>query len=567
MDVKLYFKLKLYLMKKRTLFAILAAVVLLAGGAFAAYVLFSNNEKEANESATTLDDTVVLYVDLGELYQKSAITEVLPEDFRSIAATIMTCENTEWKEYTENLLADLGTTGIDIDTPLYGYVNVSETMDVDMVYVAKVADASDLDRFVEYLGVMSGECIDVVREDDTRTFMIEGVHFAYNTKRLVAAVTNSFDYDASKLVDEALRRPAADLSAYAKYDIAVSANLYDIMDILCVEKQASIDASYDELEYYTEEWEYMIELMYIQGMQEQLAKFEGIKEQLDENSRATLGIAFEDGRVVVNLSAEGMNNEYTLDRKVSNDNLAYLSDGVLAVLNLGVNGEMVSEVLSDNITPDYADMLGISRNEFNIYFGILSDALKSIDGDVTLGINDLNGDIYGGPNWADALLAIDVNDDYIISNVSQFGAGLLETYSNNTYGLTYAGNNFKIGQQDETLFVTANNNFTVQANSATTRAWVADVDNSYGYFVIDIDNILSNNYINKLYHHELNNMDSKTAGHIDSFAKAFSYVYLNIDTPTSAELVLVFDDKETNSLEQIVRMVVPIVIGEVTSNM
>ena len=175
-------------MKKRTLFAILAAVVLLAGGAFAAYVLFSNNEKEANESATTLDDTVVLYVDLGELYQKSAITEVLPEDFRSIAATIMTCENTEWKEYTENLLADLGTTGIDIDTPLYGYVNVSETMDVDMVYVAKVADASDLDRFVEYLGVMSGECIDVVREDDTRTFMIEGVHFAYNTKRLVAAV-------------------------------------------------------------------------------------------------------------------------------------------------------------------------------------------------------------------------------------------------------------------------------------------------------------------------------------------------------------------------------------------
>lgn len=567
MDVKLYFKLKLYLMKKRTLFAILAAVVLLAGGAFAAYVLFSNNEKEANESATTLDDTVVLYVDLGELYQKSAITEVLPEDFRSIAATIMTCENTEWKEYTENLLADLGTTGIDIDTPLYGYVNVSETMDVDMVYVAKVADASDLDRFVEYLGVMSGECIDVVREDDTRTFMIEGVHFAYNTKRLVAAVTNSFDYDASKLVDEALRRPAADLSAYAKYDIAVSANLYDIMDILCVEKQASIDASYDELEYYTEEWEYMIELMYIQGMQEQLAKFEGIKEQLDENSRATLGIAFEDGRVVVNLSAEGMNNEYTLDRKVSNDNLAYLSDGVLAVLNLGVNGEMVSEVLSDNITPDYADMLGISRNEFNIYFGILSDALKSIDGDVTLGINDLNGDIYGGPNWADALLAIDVNDDYIISNVSQFGAGLLETYSNNTYGLTYAGNNFKIGQQDETLFVTANNNFTVQANSATTRAWVADVDNSYGYFVIDIDNILSNNYINKLYHHELNNMDSKTAGHIDSFAKAFSYVYLNIDTPTSAELVLVFDDKETNSLEQIVRMVVPIVIGEVTNNM
>ena len=554
-------------MKKRTLFAILAAVVLLAGGAFAAYVLFSNNEKEANESATTLDDTVVLYVDLGELYQKSAITEVLPEDFRSIAATIMTCENTEWKEYTENLLADLGTTGIDIDTPLYGYVNVSETMDVDMVYVAKVADASDLDRFVEYLGVMSGECIDVVREDDTRTFMIEGVHFAYNTKRLVAAVTNSFDYDASKLVDEALRRPAADLSAYAKYDIAVSANLYDIMDILCVEKQASIDASYDELEYYTEEWEYMIELMYIQGMQEQLAKFEGIKEQLDENSRATLGIAFEDGRVVVNLSAEGMNNEYTLDRKVSNDNLAYLSDGVLAVLNLGVNGEMVSEVLSDNITPDYADMLGISRNEFNIYFGILSDALKSIDGDVTLGINDLNGDIYGGPNWADALLAIDVNDDYIISNVSQFGAGLLETYSNNTYGLTYAGNNFKIGQQDETLFVTANNNFTVQANSATTRAWVADVDNSYGYFVIDIDNILSNNYINKLYHHELNNMDSKTAGHIDSFAKAFSYVYLNIDTPTSAELVLVFDDKETNSLEQIVRMVVPIVIGEVTNNM
>lgn len=554
-------------MKKRTLFAILAAVVLLAGGAFAAYVLFSNNEKEANESATTLDDTVVLYVDLGELYQKSAITEILPEDFRSIAATIMTCENTEWKEYTEDLLADLGTTGIDIDTPLYGYVNVSEILDVDMVYVAKVENVSKLDRFVEYLGVMSGEYFDVVREGDTRMFEIENVHFAYNKKRLVAAITSSFDYDATKLVDEALSRPTADLSAYAKYDIAASANLYDIMDILCARQQASIDASYADLEYCTEDWEYMIELMYIQDMQEQLAKFEDIKKQLDESSRATLGIAFEDGRVVVNLSAEGMNNEYTLDRKVSNDNLAYLSDGVLAVLNLGVNGEMVSEVLSDNITPDYADMLGISRNEFNIYFGVLSDALKSIDGDVTLGINDLNGDMYGGPNWADALLAINVNDDYIISNVSQFGASFLETYSNNTYGLTYAGNNFKIGQQDETLYVTANSDFAVQANPATTRAWVADVDNSYGYFVIDIDNMMSNDYVKLLYRHELNNMDSNIAGHIDTFAKAFSYVYLNIDTPTSVELVLVFDDKQTNSLEQIVRMTVPIVIGEVTSNM
>jgi hypothetical protein len=41
---------------------------------------------------------------------------------------------------------------------------------------------------------------------------------------------------------------------------------------------------------------------------------------------------------------------------------------------------------------------------------------------------------------------------------------------------------------------------------------------------------------------------------------------MNIDTPQSAQLVIVLDDKDTNSLEQIVNIVMPHVVREVAKD-
>jgi hypothetical protein len=371
--------------------------------------------------------------------------------------------------------------------------------------------------------------------------------------------------ESDAILNRAFERPEADLSAYAKYDCAVSVNLNEVVALQCESKQRELDEAHEYLETEVEEWEYEWVMYEIQQLEDELETFKALQEQVEKDARAMLGLSFKAGRVVAELSANGVKSEYKLEKRVSNNHLAYVDDDVMAVLNLGVNGEMLSKVLSENVTPDYADMLGLSRNEFNIYFGILCDAIKSINGDVTLALNDITGNYY--VNGVDAILAMDVADDYIISNVAQFGEGFLNNYGNNTYGLTYAGLNFKLGQADNVLFATVNDEFKQQDNSAKRSAWASDIEESYGYVVVDVNNMMDNHIVSNLYRQEMRGFDSTTAGYINNFVDSCSYAYFTINSPQSVQLVLVFEDKQTNSLEQIVRQLAPVVIREATKGM
>ncbi len=560
-------------MRKRSLLAILAAVVLCVSGVI---VACSTNDKSADDGKIVLDDTVVAYINLDQLGDKSAINEILTDGNRSLLATLLAaeCESPEWTEYTEELLSNLSASGLDTKTPVYCYYDVkdAEYAEEEFVVVAKVADANKVDRFVEYFSDLTGDNIEVIKDGDTRKFETEdGMLCAYNAKRFVAVASNEYFEDSDTILNRAFERPEADLSAYAKYDCAVSVNLNEVVALQCESKQRELDEAHEYLETEVEEWEYEWVMYEIQWLEDELKTFKALQEQVEKDARAMLGLSFKAGRVVAELSADGIKSKYKLDRKVSNDHLAYVDDDVMAVLNLGVNGEMLSKVLSENVTPDYADMLGLSRNEFNIYFGILCDAIKSINGDVTLALNDIKGSVYasGGyyVNSVDAILAMDVADDYIISNVAQFGEGFLNNYGNNTYGLTYAGLNFKLGQVDNVLFATVNDEFKQQDNSAKRSAWASDIEESYGYVVVDVNNMMDNHIVSNLYRQEMRGFDSTTAGYINNFVDSCSYAYFTINSPQSVQLVLVFEDKQTNSLEQIVRQLAPVVIREATKGM
>lgn len=560
-------------MRKRSLLAILAAVVLCVSGVI---VACSTNDKSADDGKIVLDDTVVAYINLDQLGDKSAINEILTDGNRSLLATLLAaeCESPEWTEYTEALLSNLSASGLDTKTPVYCYYDVkdAEYAEEEFVVVAKVADANKVDRFVEYFSDLTEDNIEVIKDGDTRKFETEdGMLCAYNAKRFVAVASNEYFEDSDTILNRALERPEADLSAYAKYDCAVSVNLNEVVALQCESKQRELDEAHEYLETEVEEWEYEWVMYEIQQLEDELDTFKALQEQVEKDARAMLGLSFKAGRVVAELSANGVKSEYKLEKRVSNNHFAYVDDDVMAVLNLGVNGEMLSKVLSENVTPDYADMLGLSRNEFNIYFGILCDAIKSINGDVTLALNDIKGSVYasGGyyVNSVDAILAMDVADDYIISNVAQFSEGFLNNYGNNTYGLTYAGLNFKLGQVDNVLFATVNDEFKQQDNSAKRSAWASDVEESYGYVVVDVNNMMDNNIVSNLYRQEMRGFDSTTAGYINNFVDSCSYAYFTINSPQSVQLVLVFEDKQTNSLEQIVRQLAPVVIREATKGM
>ena len=171
----------------------------------------------------------------------------------------------------------------------------------------------------------------------------------------------------------------------------------------------------------------------IYSAEQSIEQMNAVAEMMNKDTTLTVGLAFEPGKIVLDMSIDGISYEHA-GRKVSNDHLAYVDGNAIGVMNMGVDGEIASKLISEYITPDYAQMFGLSRNEFNIYFGVICDAVKSINGDVTIVLNDFNP--YR--EKIDAMLAVSVDDDYIISNVAQFGSGFLKKRGDNCYGVNYA---------------------------------------------------------------------------------------------------------------------------------
>lgn len=77
---------------------------------------------------------------------------------------------------------------------------------------------------------------------------------------------------------------------------------------------------------------------------------------------------------------------------------------------------------------------------------------------------------------------------------------------------------------------------------------------------------MHNNAIASMYRQELQYMDDQSATIIDNMIDAVSYAYIGADDPTSAKMVVVFDDRQTNSLEQIVNTVTPLFVAGVANN-
>jgi hypothetical protein len=147
-----------------------------------------------------------------------------------------------------------------------------------------------------------------------------------------------------------------------------------------------------------------------------------------------------------------------------------------------------------------------------------------------------------------------------------YGAAFLDNYGVNCYGYNYKNTLILLGQKQDTLYFTINNDFKPQANSAASTAWAKDVKGSHGYIVMDVDNIMKNEYIIREFSKEFEEddyyyeNDKEDEIFNDLAYKAIdkiSYIYFNITSPTSVELVVVMDDKQTNALKQYVDLVKP----------
>ena len=553
-------------MKKRNLvIVVFIAIILLIGGVVAALYYGGKSAKQTEqEKLVELTDPIVLYVDVDQLVAKSAMNEVLTDANRSLIATAIAGEvgRPDSADYISELMANLDNSGLNTKQPIYGYGNPNSDGIDNMTIVAEVADVDRLDSFVEFMIESYDAELGIVREGNIRSVEIDGVKMRYDTKRFVCVVGEDVD---DVVMDDAVSRGKADLSAYAKYDVACSVRLKSTLELMRDNEQSIIDSYAEELAVCTNEWDRIWLEDSMATSQSNIDKITKMCEMLSEDAMAVMGISFEAGKLALEMSVNGLDSEFKFDRKVNNNYLDYVSDDVLAVMDLGVNGQVVSMMLEDMLTTDIADMFGISHNEYNIYVGILCDAIKSIDGDVALVLNDVSGNYYG-VNSVEALLTMDVSDNYIISNVAMFGEGILKKKDNNIYSTKLGGFNLSIGQPEDRLFVTVNMDYAKSDTPASMARWIVDVEDSYAYMLIDVDNIMDNSYTSTLYRNAMRRVEKQYAPYVDGLIKSCSHVYVNVNTPNSIEFALVFDDKQTNALEQVVRAVAPIVVGETIQN-
>lgn len=539
-------------MKKRTLIVLCVVVIVVLIGGVAATLCWLNNRTSADAGAkrVALNEELVFCINVDQLVEKSAVNDILSDANRQLLATVIAAESgkPEGTLYIAELMKNLDNIGLNTAAPMYGYGNMTEeslALNYDLTFVAEVMDATKIDNFVDFLS----EDLEVVREGDMRTISLgEGYTVAYNNKRFIIAMGNDN-------LTEAFSRPDADLSKYEEYDIAFNVKLKPIIDLARRYEEVTIAENTDLMEACNYEWERVWYKEIIAESEKRLANISKVDGMMTEESDVVMGIAFENGRAVAEVVANGVDMGYALERQVSNNYLAYVDNDALAVLNLSVNGKQLADLLSKNISAEYADMFGVSRNEFNLYFGILTDAIKSIDGDVTVVLNDI----------LDVVVAMDVTDNYIISNVAQFGSGILKKRGDNLYGISYGGYSFAIGHTDNTLYATVNSSFEKRENSATESNWIADIDGSYGYLLMDVDNIMDNSLVSSTYNRQLRNMDKDDATLVNNIVEMCDYAYMSLNTPNSLQFVIVLDDKNTNALEQIVKQVMPYVTQRAAS--
>lgn len=560
-------------MKKILLWA--SALCVVAGLIVATLMFTSRGEKE--ETLAPIEDVVFVYVNLEQLAAKGAFDKFITPDNRRLVATALASQVEDGEFYTHlsAVVTDLNATGIDFSGKAYGYL--SDDLD-SFVVVAKVLDVAMVDTTVEllsYLLVDGGEdAIEVELNGDTRIFEWENVMVMYNDSRIAFALSD--DDAAMAIAEEAISRPKSDMSAFASDDIALQVNIARLISLAT----AQIDARMTELSDKLNKNEisnahYAQQLDDISGTKELIDSYSSY---FDTDAKITISSTFDLGRATLSYNAEGINyGEYaTLLKPTNSAHLGVLSHEAYAVMSIGVDGKALSGLVRALLDSDLMATMGIRpTNEMNMIFSIVCDAISTIDGGVTVALNRIDGSVKYTYNryWdeysispniksVEAMIMADVADTYIINNIAQFAGGFLNKVDSTHYTLRLMNYKFSMGQDEQLFHLGVNMTPTSKSPSALDCEWAKEVDGSCAYFVANIDAMMSGGFMSSVNKLVTQNIMEEYRSIYTEAMEAVSYVYASVDNLNSAEVVIVFDDKSINALEQINAIVLPVLVNE-----
>lgn len=560
-------------MKKIALWII--AAVLIVGASVAIFMFASSEDKV--EELKPIEDPVFLYVNLAQLAQKGAFDKFITPENRALVATALSSqlESVEQAEHLKNIVNDIDAVGIDTQTPIYGYINDDLT---NGVIVAKLADVTLLDRSVELLSYIikqSGkDAIDVLMDGDIRTFEYENIVAAYNKTTL--AITLGEGNGDLNFAIEALNRPQVDMSVFGASDMAALINTGKCVQ-LANEKinEAMLELNQRYSAGEIDEAVFNIQNNELTNQSELILSYAS---HLAPNSNIVLSTTFDLGRMTLAYNSQGITfGEYAGVCKETNmEHLSNLSKNSYAIMSIGIDGNILANFVRTILNGEMLQSVGITpTNEVNMFISIACDALSTINGGVTLALEEVDGQIKQQYNyyWDEysvepaiknikAMLMADVSDTYIISNIAQFAGGFLNRVDATHYTLRLLNYNFSMGQDENLFHLGVNMSPGIQSPSALEAEWSKDVEGAIGYMVVNVDTLMSGGFIKSANDYISSQILKEYRSLYNDATEAVSYICLSADSLESAEMVVVFDNKSVNALEQINSIVLPVLIRE-----
>lgn len=552
---------------------IIIAIVAISSALF---FLLKPHVKEANREP--INDMVILYVDGAQLVAKSGIEEYFSEENRKFMTSIVAggVVSSQYREHIVSVAANADESGLWLSRPAYIYANSDLSNNIEGAAIIEVRDINKLDITMNILKdaiEADGGYFDFNTVGDTRYFTFEGFAGGYNKSHLALTIDDSA---TSNVLHAALARPLVDLSLFEGHDIALYFDINKFVDAnekQAVERIAKLRESLANSEY-----DFEVELYgsQIAQLEEQMRYLCDLCTSLRSDAAIISTLNFNVGRICLATEFQGVMFPEGLMHEATNEHLAYIDEEVIAIANYGINGKLISQLIGDNIPSDMASMLGVGRNEFSMGLQIALDALSSMNGDFTVALNDLTGGVYERYNpyryrsyeqlevdGVKALLMTDVTDRYIIDNISRFGGSMFSRTDDGVLTMPLSSNlKLYVGQEDNMFYAGINAQPLLSPNPATSAVWYGDVKGSVGYSVLNINSLLYCSYIDAAYNEWLSGLSSADAELARGAISSLDYLYHRLDKRCANELVLVFKDRETNALKQIVDQLVPYVMLE-----
>ncbi|MBQ5594860.1 MAG: DUF4836 family protein [Alistipes sp.] len=551
------------------------AIGIAIGVAVITYFMISKNHQE--ETLAPIEDSVFVYANLEQLATKGAFDKFITADNRRLIATAFSSQidDAEQSQHLSGIVTNLNATGIDLHGRAYGYL--CDDLE-SFVIVANVLNVVDVDHTVNlfsHLLEKSGEeAITVEQDGNIRTFEYDNITVAYNDSRIAFVLGD--DNSRHAMVESAITRPKSDLAELEGNDIAIIANFERLILIM----NSQIEKSTTELQSKLNRGEisdthYTKQIEEINRVKDLITTYTS---HFEIGAKATISANFDLGRAAVTCKTKGINyGEYsTLFKATNTTHLSYLNSDAYAVISMGVNGNILAQLVRTLLNDEFLSTVGITpTNEMSMILSIACDALSTIDGGVTLALNSIDGNVKRTYDYywdeysitpniksVEAMLMADVSDTYIINNIAQFAGGFLRKVDPMHYTLRLMNYNLSMGQDEQLFHLGVNMSPNPKTPSALDCEWTKDIEGSYGYIVANIDAMMNGDLLSSANKIIVRNIiDEYRSIYTDSM-EAISYIYASAKGLDSAEVVVVFDNRSINALEQINSIVLPVLVSE-----